>query len=470
MERSRIREAFLHGIIPDLTKLTIHFVNSSGLNINFVLKDNNEFYHLFFYICCNQQLRLYNEKMGPRQDTIHILKGVAEFFQRSEQYKEPFNKIFQKEFNSYMFDIPTEMEKVTKGREGFNSNCKTGLFGGTKCEVMLKAWESDSKSKSYVALSLAQSFIYRKNKQDIIEILVPSDDSSLATNVKDETYRTIWIVGPSGCGKSFIMSQITPLVDVDTVLAIDGGNFRQCSNIWMVATTDHNHNVKDLYDAFKRVANVKKKFDYLFKSVQCSLYIPDTLVSTYLKYLFSGLRPYFTTFNERQGSHGFSGAELPYIGIHIMQHCMTCAHTRGCTFPLGFRCRGCDISGMERAVVEGKSYSISTYDRALNIGYGIMFIDPSSKSSLPIFIHNSGQRDSTSVLVILTDAKYDDIADKLSSSIFKVIRIDSFPPQYSEFEKMVLKKLESVEILESPSVSFHLPSLNPIKSPRKIRF
>jgi hypothetical protein len=431
------KKPFLENI--QLNEQTIHFVNSAGVAIVFVVPNEQILYHLYFYLCCNQQLRIKKNIMGPSNEQRNPLEDVSDYFLQSPMEKD-FYDYFKQEYFNYWAKIPKELNKLTERKQGFASNCSP-LIGKNKCNDTLAAWENESRSISYIALSMAQSFISRQSKDPII--ITVKLDGSLSTNVKDENYRTIWGVGPSGCGKSFMTNQITPFIEVETVLAIDGGIFRECSNVWMVATTDHDfgENIEDLYDEFKRVANVKRKYDLLFKQVQCSLYIPDTLASAYYNVSFGAFDAYMRSFNERKMLNRFAGKELPFVGICIMQHCMRCKGSKGCTFPSAFQCKGCDQSGEERAAFEGKSYSNKTYYDALNIGYETMLSNAKRKSSFPIFIHNSGKKGTPSVLALLKDTKYDTMATSLSGGMFKVIRIDGFPTTYNTFEKLLLKQL-----------------------------
>jgi hypothetical protein len=437
-------EPFHNNII--VRKGIIEFTNSSKVKIFFNVLDEGMLYHLYFYLCCNEQLRLSKKQMETKTQR-NPLESVFDFFQK--QYNDQFQRYFSAEWKRYT-DVPSELNSLTKGKKGFESKCASS-FSKNKCDTTLAAWAAESRSISYMLLSMAQSFISRKNTEPIN--ITVKRNGSLSTNVNDEIYRTIWGVGPSGCGKSFMTSQITPFIEVDTVLAIDGGIVRECSNVWMVATTDHElgENIKDLYDQFKSKANVKNVFESMFKQVQCSLYIPDTLVSTYYN-SFNPLKPsvskYMSSFSKRQ----LKGKELPYVGICIMQHCITCDRSSGCTFPQGFKCIGCDTSGSTRAHIEGKSYSNTTYDDALSIGYNTMFVDETLKSTFPMFIHNSGSPNQQSVLALLKDKKYDKMATSLSRGMFKVIRIDSFPARYDHFEQLVLQTLsETIRFAELPA-------------------
>jgi hypothetical protein len=295
---------------------------------------------------------------------------------------------------------------------------------------------------------VAESLVFSLNPEDVIRIQIPlADEPPKLLNMKDQIYRTFWGVGPSGCGKTFMAQQLFLMMKTPHVLALDGGIFRKCSNTWLIATTYHRpgFNIADLYDVFKATVDVKKGlFDKLFAATQCSLYIPDTLVSAFYN-IKKSIVDYMAFFNQRKRRNGFDGTEYYYIGILIMQHCKQCNFP--CPFPTEYKCVGCDVSGEARSSAEGKKYSSRTYRDALTIGYQVLFVDPKTKSKFPVYVHNSGRRDAKSIIVLPYDMPEKSmLMTQAVNRLFVEVDFTYFPGNYTKFEKELLSKISEVPI------------------------
>jgi hypothetical protein len=307
---------------------------------------------------------------------------------------------------------------------------------------------------------LAESLMYRKEGLGMVQIKVDESGVPSYGNMEDPKVVTILGLGPSGCGKSYLAKQIIPFIEyAQTFVSNDGGTTRECSNVWMMATSFHRPsvNIGNFYNFFKKRADKKKYMDALLKTTQCSVYIPDTWVSVYASSLVPVVGTSITNALNKLTTRGVKGlvgksVEQPYIGMLIMQHCFSCG--KQCPFKDDiYKCVGCDTSGLKRALVEGKKwenvskFGTDTYSTALAQGYLTLFTDKyKTRTTCPIFVHNSGKYGRKSIIV-----KSAIDLSRLDPSKFRVEQMDRFPDNFNAFETQLVARINQAVQTNSPT-------------------
>lgn len=287
-------------------------------------------------------------------------------------------------------DIP----KYKGLQEEMERHISTKLFG-TKCgkppltcAELVADWDRESQSTIYWVRFICYSIVTTDEVVVHIERWDDLWEKCVAKIVfPDKPRRVIMGLGPSGCGKSTIAKSIFPLFGLTTVVFIDGGISRETSLVWNIATIFNNsQGISDLYSHFRKNSSKDELFKMLKPNV-CSFYVPET-VST-----LSGKISKYTSLDKN------------WVGLLIWQH-LNHGMLHGmfhheCDFPSLYKCVGCDISGHKREVLEGKKYDSWAYD--LSIFNSMKAL---KKCSYKFVIHNSGSKDSPTVIAYDTPGTY----------------------------------------------------------------
>ncbi len=401
--------------------LPLEITNSSGIRINILFQDDERLASFKKYHEENQKLR--------------ALKG--ELSESLKETKPPYDyrKLLDSVSNTRA--IFTELSRFAVS--SWENSCSDAT-----CKITLDLWEKEAVSSPFTTLFLAESVIYRREGQPMVEIIVDAAGVANYSNMNDVKVVSILGLGPSGCGKSYLAKQLFPCIEyAQTVVSNDGGTTRECSNVWMIATSMHapRVNIGNFYNMFKKRADNKDYMNDLLKDLRVCVYIPDTWVSVYAaSFLGTKIKDAVTHFTKRD-----IDGEQPYIGVLIMQHCSTCG--KQCPFKDLYRCVGCDTSGLKRALIEGKKWEnknvglgVDTYSAALTQGYLTLFTPKyGSMTTCPIFVHNAGVQGKKSIVAHGTLASID--LSKLDPSNFHVQAIPKFPDQFKTFEDELVKML-----------------------------
>ena len=200
------------------------------------------------------------------------------------------------------------------------------------------------------------------------------DDMEKITITFDEpnnTSRLIMGFGPSASGKTYWAQTLINLFSnvpnfPKTFISIDGGIYRESSMIYQLIIDTLSRTCMsgftNLVDASGGdslfTARIVKEAIMVFlkkSNPKISLYVPETLGSCgwgkmVTKDCFSKYQEYITLTGDKN-----------WIGLLIWQH-----KTGGeCDYPPNRKCEGCEESGTEREMKEGKQYSSGAYNHSL---------------------------------------------------------------------------------------------------------
>lgn len=289
-----------------------------------------------------------------------------------------------------------------------------------------QAIQQEISSTAYILRSLAQSLLVLDGKgtgdgdgdgDEKIEFALSSGSPTDLTGrwkedrkhirlvgygapVKEANGRLVMGFGPSASGKTYLTTTLLTLLrKVDpslppVFLSIDGGIYREVSYTYdlvkQVATSVCSEGFDNLVLAgmssvlgslFNSGAVKKNAFSFLKEqTLPIHLYVPETLGSCLVGSCESIYQPYKEITKDPK-----------WIGLLIWQH----KEAKDCTFPPGYRCKGCTESGVARQKKEGKKYSNAAWEGSMKNGEAEFLKAPGGRYK----IHNGGQLGSTTVMV-----------------------------------------------------------------------
>ena len=260
--------------------------------------------------------------------------------------------------------------------------------------------------------------------------------------------RLIMAFGPSASGKTRTGSNIIKLlskVDINfpkSFMTIDGGNYRENSYMYALIKEMLSQNN---FNGFNNLvsANIFKKLQYgsLFDSdivkkllvnyliqqkqlqqnnLQISLYIPETSGGCRTTSITSYnpcpsiIKKYIDITND-----------LLWSALLIWQHITGPL----CTYPVGFKCKGCTESGKKREIEEGKKFSSDSWKFSYFQGLKDLLTAPGYRLN----IHNSGGPDNQSVIQDYSTQKLLSLNNQLFNKN-GTITIANDPISYSKYK------------------------------------
>jgi energy-coupling factor transporter ATP-binding protein EcfA2 len=292
-----------------------------------------------------------------------------------------------------------------------------------KCDIFKQLWSKESESTIYMLRFLSKSCMFVKGTPPIISVKKYSKKWSeciwdVRLNVEEQTRRIIMGYGPSGCGKSTIAKELFKCVpDINVVWTVDGGISREESISWRIASlTPKQPNVVGISNLYKMFKEINESKDAVLPFIQrspVSIYVPDTLSSVdKMNTVKSKLGQYtgIRSLTRAANMSMYTRLDPNWIALLIWQHKNYPTNT--CTYP--FRCKGCDVSGLKRALTEGKKYDSLAYDISMDIGYKTVLT-----STTQIIIHNSGQAGVKSIMCTNSNSIYKCIKENENFVVFE---------------------------------------------------
>lgn len=210
--------------------------------------------------------------------------------------------------------------------------------------------------------------------------------------------RLIMGFGPSASGKTYWAKNLIAMMRIrdtsfpDTFLSIDGGLYRELSQVYQTIVTRVKQvniigfsnlvlaGISLTQSSLFASSKIKKKMisylDAQPDSTNISLYVPETLGdcgSFRPSGCKSKIQPYVKI-----------SQDTNWIGTMIYQH----KTGNSCPEDSGFKCKGATESGKEREVDEGKQYSNAAFDHSYAQGIREVDLAPGPR----FVIHNSGGR------------------------------------------------------------------------------
>lgn len=265
----------------------------------------------------------------------------------------------------------------------FGSSCKK--FGSnSRCKEFSKQWDIESKSSYYWIRYICKSLICTGPiKPDLVILKWDEEWKKCVKYIqffnKVGQDRVILGAGPSGCGKTTIAKKMFPALGINDVVSIDGGYSREMSMVWNITTALNPNGISDIYDIFKQNSSKDELFEFITKRDKtngngyCGIYIPDTLVNlTTSLHLYPSINKYI----QYDSKH--------WIGLLIWQHLNNSENS--CFFTGNQTCTGCDVSGENRQMVEGKKYSSGNYKTSM-----LASVRAISSAPYKFIVHNSGK-------------------------------------------------------------------------------
>lgn len=288
--------------------------------------------------------------------------------------------------------------------------CKGG------CEKAAKqAIQQECESTAYFLRSLAQSILALEGTPRM-EFALSGSPSDLTGRWKEDVGRLRLVgygggqtggrlvmgFGPSASGKTFLTRTLLNLLrKVDhtlppVFLSIDGDIYRSISYTYDMVKQVASAICAEGFDNLVS-SGMSAVFGSLFQSkeivqailpflqsakerIPIHLYVPDTLGSCLVGSCESAYRRYKELTGDTQ-----------WIGLLIWQH----RTGKECTFPPGYRCKGCTESGTARQKKDGKKYSNTAWPNSMKNGEAEFLKAPGGSYK----IHNSGQKGSTTVIM-----------------------------------------------------------------------
>ena len=324
----------------------------------------------------------------------------------------------------------------------FSASCNSKSFFSTnKCTEFIKQWNLESQSTIYWLRFLSYCIVRVRRNNNPPTVIIDTWNEVWANCKKrivfpDQKRRVIMGIGPSGCGKSTIAKTVFPwFTDIETVVFIDGGISREVSTVWNVATAFSN-GISDLYKIFSGHSSKDEMFT-LLQPQSCSFYIADTLsnqknAENYAYYI-SG-RP-----DTPPDLTKYTSLDEEWIALFIWQHLNVDKSEKKCTYPNGYRCIGCDISGQKRQISEGKPYDSKAYIISKHASLLAL-----KQSKHKFFIHNSGSGDDRTVIAYNSTAITSEILRQFENTKLAMMRIDGMEVKtFKEINKEILAKLNT---------------------------
>lgn len=236
-----------------------------------------------------------------------------------------------------------------------------------------------------ISVALKESNIYTREQYTISDLTgVWTDDKDkleITGFDTEEASRLIMGFGPSASGKTRMTSNIiTLLTQLDekfpkTFIAIDGGILREASLVYQIILTliCKYRNYPGLNNLVNSESGGKEKGLFSFSIAKkhitnyllqyfkwrVSIYVPTTLTSCGRNIinpnncLQGHINNYINITNDTK-----------WIGIYIWQH----KNAEDCTYINGYKCYGCERSGKEREISEGKKYNSLSWSLANILG------------------------------------------------------------------------------------------------------
>ena len=332
-----------------------------------------------------------------------MITRIHEFKKQIDDYKkqindfEPVHNKFKPDIQTYLTnDILKQMTTSKIIEYGVGILTELGKYADsdsqeiTCCMDFPRLWNIELYSTSYMIRLICNSF---KNITGPINIIIDlthvkanifiwdniKNNITIQINGEDmnrnpKQRRAIVGLGPSGCGKTFVADEVLEALDYVNVCSIDGGLSREHSIAWQLITTSDKM-IKKLYTTFTFsnkihardiVLNFIRKFDI-------SVYIAETATgdSFISQKLYSSIK--------------ISEIDKDWIFLYVWQHLNNSSLFK-CTFPEGYQCRGCDVSGKNREKSEGKKYSSNGYPASFKAASAYLRDHNGTK----ILVHNSG--------------------------------------------------------------------------------
>jgi len=332
-------------------------------------------------------------------DEVNLIKN--HIYEKSFSIDGEDGKQFIPNFGSHLKEVVANMPKSSE-------HIWTTCAGDCKT-LSMNAFKTELNSTAYFLRVLANTTI-RSDGIGGIDINYDNptntaltgkwvDDSKFFT-IKpfDKPGRLIMGFGPSASGKTFWAKNLIEMMRMrdskfpDTFLSIDGGLYRELSQVYQTIVTQVKR-VNIIGFSNLVLAGISLTQSSLFASgkikksmisyletqpikTNISLYVPETLGDCG-SYRPSGckskLYPYVNISKDNE-----------WIGTMIYQHKTGVE----CPEEVGYKCKGATESGKEREVDEGKQYSNSAFDHSYNQGIKEVNAAPGSR----FVIHNSGGR------------------------------------------------------------------------------
>jgi hypothetical protein len=325
------------------------------------------------------------------------------------------NHIYEKSFrvegeygNQFIPNFDAHLKEVISHMPNSSEHIWTTCAGDCKT-LSMDAFKTELNSTAYFLRVLANTTI-RADGIGGIDINYDNpantaltgkwvDDAKFFT-IKpfDKPGRLIMGFGPSASGKTFWAKNLIEMMRMrdanfpDTFLSIDGGLYRELSQVYQTIVTRVKRvniigfsnlvlaGISLTQSSLFASSKIKKGMISYLKThpveTNISLYVPETLGDCG-SYRPSGCKskidPYVNISNDNE-----------WIGTMIYQHKTGVE----CPEEVGYKCKGATESGKEREVDEGKQYSNSAFDHSYNQGIKEVNAAPGSR----FVIHNSGGR------------------------------------------------------------------------------
>ena len=280
----------------------------------------------------------------------------------------------------------------------FSVSCKR--YGwANKCTEFISQWALESESTIYWLRFLSSSLVRVRGEPPTVTIEAWDDvwvHCKKRIVFPNQSTRMIMGIGPSGCGKSTIAKTIFPwFPDIVTIVFIDGGISRETSLVWNIATAFSN-GISDLYKIFSKHSSKDELFTWL-KGHRCSFYVADTLSNGQTAQNFAYYKA--TGIDRSPDITKYTGLDPHWIALFIWQHLNTPKSKKMCTYPDGYTCVGCDVSGKRRQVSEGKPYDSNAY--LISKHASLLAL---KQSTHQFFIHNAGSDKAKTVIAYQSSA------------------------------------------------------------------